>query len=92
MSTMTKSAVVQARIEPNLKKEADAIFAAIGLNPTAVITLLYTQVVQQRGLPLELKVPNEETLEAMREVRDPEFRKNAPRYDNAEDLFAALRS
>ena len=89
---MTKSAVVQARIEPNLKKEADAIFAAIGLNPTAVITLLYTQVVQQRGLPLELKVPNEETLEAMREVRDPEFRKNAPRYDNAEDLFAALRS
>ena len=89
---MTKSAIVQARMEPQLKEDADAILAQLGLNATTAITMFYTQVVQQRGMPLELKVPNEETLEAMREVRDPEFRKNAPRYDNAEDLFAALRS
>ena len=78
---MTKSAIVQARMEPQLKEDADAILAQLGLNATTAITMFYTQVVQQRGMPLELKVPNEETLEAMREVRDPEFRKNAPRYD-----------
>lgn len=89
---MTKSAVVQARIEPSLKKEADAILAAIGMNATTAITLFYTQMVRHRGFPLELKIPNDETLEAMREVRDPEFRKNAPRYASAEELFAALRS
>jgi antitoxin component of RelBE/YafQ-DinJ toxin-antitoxin module len=49
-------------------------------------------MVRHRGFPLELKIPNDETLEAMREVRDPEFRKNAPRYASAEELFAALRS
>lgn len=92
MTTMTKSAVVQARIEPGLKKEADAILAAIGMNATTAITLFYTQMVRHRGFPLELKIPNDETLEAMREVRDPEFRKNASRYASAEELFAALRS
>jgi DNA-damage-inducible protein J len=82
----------EARIEPGLKKEADAILAAIGMNATTAITLFYTQMVRHRGFPLELKIPNDETLEAMREVRDPEFRKNAPRYASAEELFAALRS
>ena len=48
MTTMTKSAVVQARIEPGLKKEADAILAAIGMNATTAITLFYTQMVPSR--------------------------------------------
>ena len=90
--TITKSAVVQARIEPGLKQEADAILAAIGLSPTTAIKLFYTQLVRQRGLPLDLRIPNEETLEAIQEVRDPKRRAAAVRYANAEGLFEALRS
>lgn len=91
MTTMTKSAVVQARIEPGLKKEADAILAAIGLNPTTAITLFYTQLVRQRGLPLELKAPNDETLDAIDELRDPVRRAQLPSYSNVGDLMQALK-
>jgi DNA-damage-inducible protein J len=87
---MTKTAIVQARMEPKLKKDADRILAALGINATTAITLFYTQLVRHKGIPLELKVPNKETLEAMREVREPDFRTKAKRYANAAALFADL--
>ena len=89
---MTKSAIVQARMEPQLKEEADAILAQLGLNATTAITLFYTQVVQQRGIPLELKVATEETLEAIRELRDPETRKHLKTHNSVDDLMADLNS
>ena len=92
MTTMTKSALVQARMEPQLKQEADAILAALGINATTAITLFYTQMVRQRGIPMELKVPNKETLEAMNELKNPEFRKTARRYSSADELFADIDS
>ena len=87
---MTKSAIVQARMEPQLKAEADAILAQIGLNATTAITLFYTQVVQQRGIPLDLKIPNEGLQEAMREARDPEFKKSRKKYSSAKELLDGL--
>jgi len=90
--TMTKSAIVQARMEPNLKQEADAILATIGLNATTAITLFYTQIVNQHGLPLDLKVPNSGLQKAMCEARDPEFRKNTKTYNSAKELFDDIDS
>jgi len=90
--SMTKSAIVQARMEPQLKEKADAILAQLGLNATTAITLFYTQVVQQRGIPLELKVANEETLAAIRELRDPEARKHLKSHDSVDDLMTDLNS
>jgi len=89
---MPKSAIVQARIQPELKAEGEAILKSMGLNTTTAITLFFTQLVNTRSFPLELKIPNEETLEAMREIRDPSFRKNAPKYKNVKELFSALDS
>ena len=89
---MTKSALVQARMEPELKKKADAVLASLGINASAAISLFYSQIVRQRGIPFELKVPNESLLEAMRELEDPEFRKNAPRFSTAKELFDSLES
>ncbi len=89
---MTKSAIVQARMEPGLKQEADAILATLGLNATTAITLFYTQVVQQGGIPLELKVPNDETIDAINELRAPNRRKNLKTHENVADLMADLNS
>ncbi len=89
---MSKSVTVQARMEPELKEKADVILAALGINATTAITLFYSQIVRHRGIPLELKVPNEETLAAIRELKDPAFRKSARRYKNAEELFADIES
>jgi len=59
---MSKSAVVRARMEPDLKESAEAIFDQLGINPTQAITIFYRQVELRGGLPFEVAVPNETTI------------------------------
>lgn len=54
------------------------------------ITLLYTQIVKQRGIPLSLKIPNETLEKVMREARDPDFKKKAKSYGSAREMFNDL--
>ena len=87
---MTKTVTVQARMDPRLKREADKILAALGMNATTAITLFYKQVVRHRGIPLELKIPKDETLTAMRELKNAEFRKSAKKFKSVKDLMVDL--
>ncbi len=61
---MNKSAMIRARVDPDLKQEAESVFEALGLTTTQAITLFYQQVTWYRGLPFEVRVPNEITLKA----------------------------
>jgi DNA-damage-inducible protein J len=90
IAIMSQEARVSSRIDANLKQQADSILAEIGMKPSQAITLFYTQIVRQRGLPLDLKIPNEELEAAMREARDPEFKKTAKRYSSAKELLDDL--
>lgn len=76
---------VQARVSPELKQEAEAIFAAIGLKTSDAIRLFLQQSVNSGGLPFQLmaKKPNTETLAALKEAEHPE---NLPEYDSFADL------
>ena len=65
---MAKAATVQARVEPRLKKEADSVLKKIGVSASQVINALYAQIVMRRGIPFELKIPNEETQKAIDEL------------------------
>lgn len=58
---MSKSAVVRARIEPELKENAEAILDQLGLNPTQAITIFYRQVELRGGLPFDVSIPNAAT-------------------------------
>ena len=89
---MTKTVTVQARMTPQLKLEADAILAALGINATTAITLFYTQMVRQGGIPIELKVPKADILAAMRELKDPVYRAKARKFDSVADVMADLKS
>jgi DNA-damage-inducible protein J len=89
---MSKTAVVQARMEPQLKAEADAVLAALGINATTAITLFYSQLVRHRGIPLELKVPNEGVIDAMRELKEPARRAKLKEYDSFDALMRDLDS
>ena len=82
---MPKTAIVQARIEPELKAKAEAILASVGLNTTTAITMFYTQMVNRREFPLEIKVPNTETLSAIAEAQSPE---NLSSYNSVNQAFA----
>ena len=84
---MMKSAMIRARVDPTLKQEAENIFEALGLSATQAITIFYQQVKWARGLPFEVRVPNEVTLQTFEETDAGE---NLVRCENAQELFAKL--
>mgnify|MGYP000840428462 CR=1 FL=1 len=53
----TKSANLYARIEPDVKEQAEGILAALGIPASNAINMFYKQIILQRGLPFELKSP-----------------------------------
>lgn len=82
-----KTAFVRARTEPEIKERAEAVFRHLGLTPSAAIDLFYRQVALRGEIPVELKLPNEATREAIEEAR---ARRRLIEADSAEELFALL--
>ena len=54
----TKSANLYARIEPDVKEQAEGILAALGIPASNAINMFYKQIILQRGLPFEVKMPS----------------------------------
>ncbi len=55
---MAKSANLYARIEPDVKEQAESILAALGIPASNAITMFYKQIILQRGMPFEVKLPS----------------------------------
>ena len=62
------SAIARARMDDNLKNEAESILASVGITPSEAIRIFYKQIVNRHGFPLELHTPNATTLAAFVEV------------------------
>ena len=86
---MPKTAVVTARVEPELKKDAEDVLRELGLTTSQAITIYYKQIAVQRGIPFELKLPNQETIAAIEEAAQPE---KLPAFQNIDALFDDLES
>ena len=56
---MAKSASVYARIDPDLKEQAEAILAALGIPTSNAIDMFFRQIVLKKGLPFEVRLPYE---------------------------------
>lgn len=54
---MAKSANLYARIEPDVKEQAETILNALGIPASNAITMFYKQIILQRGLPFDVKLP-----------------------------------
>ena len=54
----TKSANLYARIEPEVKEKAESILSALGISASSAINMFYKQIILQRGLPFEVKIPS----------------------------------
>jgi len=66
---MPKTETVRARVEPELKRDAEAVLKKLGLTPSEAITLFLAQVKLNDGLPFPLRVPNRRTRQAIREAQ-----------------------
>lgn len=53
----SKTANLYARIEPDLKEQAESILAALGVPASNAITMFYRQIVLHRGLPFDVTLP-----------------------------------
>ncbi len=85
MST-TKTSTARALLDPEVKKQAEAILQELGLSVSKSFDLFYRQVIAQRGLPFELHVPNEKTRKAIEDSRQGKGK----RFSTAQELFDDL--
>ena len=53
----TKTANVMARVEPNVKEQAEEIMDMLGIPVSVVINTLYKQIIMTRSIPFSLSVP-----------------------------------
>ena len=83
---MTENAVVRARIDSEIKEEASAVLATMGLTVSDAFRLMMTRIAREKALPFEPLIPNDETIEAMKEARRGQLKS----FDNVEELMADL--
>ncbi len=84
---MAKSTTISARIDPNIKKQAERVFKELGITSSQAITLFYKQVELQQGLPFIVKIPNALTAETLEAARN---RSNLESFNTVDDLFEDL--
>lgn len=80
---MSRAASIHARIDPALKHDAEEILHKLGLNTSQAINAFYAQIVHVRGIPFDLKLPNQETIAAMKELDSGQLKT----YDSMQDLW-----
>ena len=82
-----KTATIRARIEPELKTNAEKILCALGLSTTEAITLFYKQIELTNGLPFRVELPNKTTEQTFKETDQGE---NLITCQDADDMFNKL--
>jgi DNA-damage-inducible protein J len=65
---MATDTVVRARIDGLVKEEATDVLAKMGLSVSDAIRMLMIRIAREKALPFDVRIPNEETRAAMREL------------------------
>lgn len=59
---MARTANVFARIEPEIKEQAEFVLDQLGIPMSNAIGMFLRQIVLQKGIPFEMKLPNTQPL------------------------------
>ncbi len=84
---MAKTAMTHARLTPEIKEQAEAILKELGISISTAYEMFYRQIIAHQGIPFDLHIPNQETLQAMRDARDGKGKK----YDSVDEMFEDLQ-
>ena len=55
---MANTSTVYARIDTEIKENAESILSQLGISPSSAIQMFYSQIVLKRGIPFELRLPS----------------------------------
>jgi len=84
---MAKNANVNIRTTDEIKKGAEVILNGLGLNISSAVNLFLRQVINYRGIPFDLRLPNKETLQAMDDINNS---RNLESADTVEEMFGKI--
>ena len=79
---MARTSNVFTRVEPDIKNQAEAVLSQLGISMSSAVEMFLRQVVLQRGIPFEMKLPTGKPIEAgalTKEQFDAEIQKG---YDS----------
>lgn len=83
----SKTTTIQVRIDEDLKKQATKVLSQMHMTMSGAIKLFLGQVANNKRIPMDVFVPNEETKRVMDEV-DAEI--GLHEVASAEELFKEL--
>jgi DNA-damage-inducible protein J len=69
---MANTTNINIRVDEDLKRKAETIFAELGLNMSTAMNIFLRYAVRYGGIPFDLRIenPNAETLEAINDVNN----------------------
>ena len=78
-------------IDGELKKQAVALFTSFGLDLSTAISLFLQQAVREQRIPFQItmRVPNQETIDALNEL--DEMKKNKEKYKRYSSFDEVLK-
>lgn len=96
---MARTANVFARVEPEIKEQAEIVLDQLGIPMSNAVGMFLRQIVMQRGIPFEMKLPASRPLamnELTKEQFDAELLKGMDDIENgrvfsAEDVESDMR-
>jgi len=84
---MAKNTSVNVRTTEEIKKGAEVILSGLGLNMSSAVNLFLKQVINYRGIPFDLRLPNKETLHAMDDIENS---RNLESVDTVGKMFKKI--
>ena len=85
---MPYSQLVQARVDREVREEAAAVLATMGLTVSDAVRLLLTRIAREKALPFSPLLPNAPTIAAMKEARGG----NLPQFEDVQSLLDDLHA
>lgn len=70
---MARTANVFARVEPEVKEQAEQVLDRLGIPMSNAVGMFLIQIVLQRGIPFEMKLPAYEELVAYGSLTKEQF-------------------
>ncbi len=83
-----KAAEIRVKIESDTKAKAQRILKKVGMTESEAVRIFFRNLVSRKEFPLELKVPNEETVNAIYDARSK--RNLSKAYTNVDEMFEDL--
>ncbi len=86
---MAKTATIQTRVDPKIKKSAQNILNKLNISMSEAISMYLSQITLHKGIPFEIKIPNRITAQTLKKSEEG---KELHKVSNIDELFEELDS